>query len=390
MTQVEDLDVALKILHTADWHLGMRFQAFDDADQLRLTRARLTAVERLLDLAEHYSVDAVLCAGDLFDEPNPEEEWWRGVLATLEKRRWTNRHLFLLPGNHDPITSKSVYGDAHAFRRGLPSWAHVVDRDDYTFELNDDAVLHASPCRSQAGDRDLALSLPDREPGDTRIRVGLVHGSTFDMENYQTNFPIAKDAAERRGLDYLAIGDTHSFREVPPGAKVPTVYPSAPEQTSFGEQDAGYVAVVFFPRRRGRPIIRKERVGRWRWREETITDLEGLRSLAACDDLSQTVMRLHLDMRVSLAEFDEVQALKRQLKGTSASHGRVGVLTINDRAVVVDTSRMDDLRHRLPPVLSLVMDELEKQAQGDNSEIAQRALYHLYMLVREGGSGATH
>lgn len=390
MTRVEDLDVALKILHTADWHLGMRFQAFDDADQLRLTRARLTAVDRLLDLAEHYTVDAVLCAGDLFDEPNPDEEWWHGVLAALKKRRWTNRHVFLLPGNHDPITSKSVYGTDHPFRRGLPAWAHVVDRDDYTFALNDDAVLHAAPCRSQAGDKDLALSLPDREPGDTRIRVGLVHGSTFDMENCQTNFPIARDAAERRGLDYLAIGDTHSFREVPPGAKAPTVYPSAPEQTNFGEQDAGHVAVVFFPRRRGRPIIRKERVGQWRWRDESITDLDSLRALAASDDLSQTVLRLHLAMRVSLAEFDEVQALKRQLKGTSAAHGRVGVLSIDDREVVVDTSRLGDLKNSLPPVLASVIEELERRAQQDDPEVAQRALYQLYTLVREGGGGAAH
>lgn len=389
MTRVEDLDVALKILHTADWHLGMRFPAFDEVDQLRLTRARLTAVDRLLDLAEHYIVDAVLCAGDLFDDPNPESEWWEGVLATLKKRKWTNRPVFLLPGNHDPITSKSVYGEDHPFRRGLPAWVHVVGRDDYSYELNDDATLYAAPCRSQAGDKDLALSLPNREPGDQRIRVGLVHGSTFDMENCQTNFPIAQDAAEQRGLDYLAIGDTHSFREVPPGAKVPTVYPSAPEQTNFGEQDAGYVAVVFFPRRKGRPIIRKERVGRWKWRDESVTDLDSLRALGSTEDLSQTVMRLHLDMRVSLAEFDEVQALKRQLKGTSASHGRVGVLSIDDRAVVVDTSQLGDLKQELPPVLAKVVEELEKRAQEDNPELAQRALYHLYTLVREGGSGAT-
>lgn len=28
-----DLDVALKLLHTADWHLGMRFLSFSEAHQ---------------------------------------------------------------------------------------------------------------------------------------------------------------------------------------------------------------------------------------------------------------------------------------------------------------------------------------------------------------------
>jgi DNA repair exonuclease SbcCD nuclease subunit len=54
------------------------------------------------------------------------------------------------------------------------------------------------------------------------------------------------DTAQRRGLSYLAIGDTHAFRELPPKAN-PTVYPGAPEATKFGEFDAGFVAVVFFP-----------------------------------------------------------------------------------------------------------------------------------------------
>ena len=81
MTSTEEQDVALKILHTADWHLGMRFPAFDEPDQLKLTRSRLDVVERLLDLAEQHSVDAVLCAGDLFDNPAPESEWWNGLAS---------------------------------------------------------------------------------------------------------------------------------------------------------------------------------------------------------------------------------------------------------------------------------------------------------------------
>ena len=43
----------------------------------------------------------------------------------------------------------------------------------------------------------------------------MVHGSTFDAVDCQTNFPIAKEAGAVRGFDYLAIGDTHSFRNVP-------------------------------------------------------------------------------------------------------------------------------------------------------------------------------
>ena len=82
------------------------------------------------------------------------------------------------------------------------------------------------------------------------MRIGLVHGSTFDAVDCQTNFPLAKDAASQRGFDYLAIGDTHSFRDVPPGARPPVVYPGAPEATTFGEPGAGNVVAVFVSRSR--------------------------------------------------------------------------------------------------------------------------------------------
>jgi len=207
-----------------------------------------------------------------------------------------------------------------------------------------------------------------------------VHGQTFDINGCQTNFPIAKDAAERQGFDYLAIGDTHSFREVPPDARIPTVYPSAPEQTKFGEQDAGYVAIVFFPRRRSRPHIRRETVGKWTWREENVTDVESLARLRD-EDLNQSVVRLRLNMSLSLAEYDQVREILRELKGTTAAHGRVGVLQVDEDNLTLDIARAEELRAELPNVLASVVDRLQ-EAEKTNPELAQRALYHLYQLAR--------
>ena len=74
-----------------------------------------------------------------------------------------------------------------------------------------------------------------------RVRIGCVHGCTFDMDGYETNFPICRDAYVQRGLDYLAIGDPHSFRHVTATSSVPTVYPGALRQprTSFGMRRIG-------------------------------------------------------------------------------------------------------------------------------------------------------
>ena len=374
--------MALTLLHTADWHLGRRFPAFEREQEQKLTRARLDAVGRILDLAESRNVDAVLCAGDLFDEPSPDESWWGGVLREFARRDWT-RPVILLPGNHDPLTPNSLYDASHQFRAGLPAYVHVVDRKGWELSLGDGAVVIANPCTSRAGQTDLAASLPERDEGDDRIRIGLVHGQTFDIEGHQTNFPIARGTALERGLDYLAIGDTHAFREVEPDAAAPTVYPGAPEATNFGERDTGSVALVFFPRdRRRRAMVRPEPVGRWTWREETCTSVAVLRALLTDPHLRRTVLRLVLDMEVPMAEYDATERLLGELSGSMAASPRVGVLAVNRERFRLATDAPIEFGANLPEAVRATVERLRAKAATE-PEVAGRALHHLYRLVQE-------
>jgi DNA repair exonuclease SbcCD nuclease subunit len=383
MREPEETTVALKLLHTADWHLGRRFGRFDDEEERRLTRARLDVVGRILDMAESRGVDGVLCAGDLFDEPSPREEWWQGLRKEIDRRNWT-RPLFLLPGNHDPLAPRSIWDADHPFRRALPDYVEVVDRDDFVYEFSEGAVLYAVPCRSHAGQGDPTEGIPRRAAGDERIRIGMVHGQTFDIEGHQTNFPIAGDAASKRGLDYLALGDTHSFREIDSEAKAPTVYPGAPEATSFDEEGAGNVALIFFPLDRGRrATVERQRVATWTWREETCASLTALRELSLDEALRKSVLRLRLDLEVSLEEYDAVEELVRELGGSLSAHPRVGVLEVDRGGLRLQDASRDDFPEDLPPVLAEVVDRLS-DALALDGERSARALHHLYRLVREG------
>src|SRR5262245_4754609 len=127
----EATDVVLKILHTADWHLGRRFPSFPEEAQKRLSRARMDVISSILDVARRHNVDAVLCAGDLFDDPEPEPVFWQELAKKFRERGASHPPVFLVPGNHDPLTPESVWSHGHPFRQSLPSWVHVVDRDDF-------------------------------------------------------------------------------------------------------------------------------------------------------------------------------------------------------------------------------------------------------------------
>ncbi|MBI2206573.1 MAG: DNA repair exonuclease [Candidatus Rokubacteria bacterium] len=375
----------LKILHTADWHLGYTSRQLRPDDATKLGRARLKVIDTILGFAHQRDVHAVLCAGDLFDSAAPDEKWWRGLADAFGRRRDWSRPVILLPGNHDPLTRDSVYAPGHAFRRALPSWVHVVDRDDFELALTPEAVVYAAPCRSTAGATDLALYLPARAEGDERIRIGLVHGSTFDIPGYQTHFPISRDAPRDRGLDYLAIGDTHAFREVPEGAAAPILYPSAPEPTNFKEREAGYVAIVSFRRRGVRPTIHRERVAQWTWRDETVRTIGDLRKLAD-EDLASTVLRVHLDMTISISEQDEVEAILESLEGTVAVTPRAGACVVERKSlrieVPADVASLGDAPESVREVDARLREEA-RTSEAARAETARRALLILHRLLRE-------
>lgn len=381
--QPTDDDMAIKLLHTADWHLGMRFPSFAEHEQ-KLTHQRLATVKNILGVAERYGVDVVVVAGDVFDLPEPAETWWRPLVDALVERAWTDRKLLLLPGNHDPLTATSVWQNPQ-FLRALPSWVSVVDRDDFTMNVGDDAVIHAVPCRRAAGMLDMAAKLPKRIAGDERIRIAVLHGQTFEMEGWAANFRIDRDTATRRGFDYVALGDTHALRRFPPDAS-PMIYPGPPEPTRFGETEAGSVVLALFPRRRRAPTIFVEPVGHFRWQERVCTSIEELRALRD-EDHRHAVLRLAVRMSLPARQYEEAEQILRALEGDIAQPGSVAIPTFDRSGLVLDARDimvdLDDLPDQVRETARRLQAMIDA---GDRPEIAQRALVHLYKLAHGGAS----
>ena len=84
----------MKILHTADWHVGKTLQGHSRSQEHEAVLAELAEVAR------REKVDLVLVAGDLFDAtaPSPEAERivYRGLLALSQIAP-----VVAIPGNHD-------------------------------------------------------------------------------------------------------------------------------------------------------------------------------------------------------------------------------------------------------------------------------------------------
>ena len=378
----ENLPRPFKLLHTADWHLGMRFPVFGHRGENRLAQARYQSVDRILGAAEAHGVDAVLCAGDMFHEATPGNEVWQKLIDQLHKHQWSDRVLIMLPGMHDPLVQGSPYSPGHPFRRALPDWVHVVDREGFELDIGDRATLYATPCRAQASEQDPTELLPGRKEDDRRLRIGLVHGRAEGLTGYETNFPVSREAADRLGFDYIALGDFHEHLVLNPDSVGPMVYAGAPEITSFGEKDAGTVSVVMFVRAGRRPQIQQERVARWIWREEECRSLEYLRRLCQDPSLDKSVIAVRLDFNASLAEFVEVESLFVTKEGTKNRAGRAGVHNLDATDQNHSTS-VEDFPTDMPEVLQGVVQRLKVAEGATQGKVATRALLHLFRILRQ-------
>lgn len=369
----------MKFLHTADWQMGMKASHAGRAGE-RVREARLEAAGRVAALAREEKVDFLLLAGDTFEDNGVE-----GVLVqrTADILAGAGRPVFLLPGNHDPLEPGSVW-EHPAWRedRGL-----YVLKEREPLEL-EEAVLFPCPLREKYGTADPTGWI--RAEGRDKPRIGLAHGSLLALPMADPVFPIPAGAAERAGLDYLALGHWHSvFLHPPSGGPVRAAYSGTHEATKFGEKASGNVLVVEIEGPGAEPVIRTLPTGilSWRTLEREIRDEAGLESLAAeleaWEGPERTLVRLSLKGVLPAGAGGVLTRIREILEARFLS-GRLddsALLPSPEDPGWVDALPAGHLRE--------AAEELRVKAAlpGRDGRLARLALLELYAAARAGGEG---
>lgn len=86
----------MKILHTADWHLGKKLDRFSRLEE------QVLVLNEIVEIADEQNVDLILIAGDLFDNFNPSVEATELFYKTLKRLSLNGkRPVIAISGNHD-------------------------------------------------------------------------------------------------------------------------------------------------------------------------------------------------------------------------------------------------------------------------------------------------
>ncbi len=90
----------MRILHTADWHLGKKLVQFERTDE------HLDFLNWLIDTLDQQSIDLLIIAGDIFDTGTPSNTALELYYRFLSRVKDTCcRNVIVIGGNHDSIST---------------------------------------------------------------------------------------------------------------------------------------------------------------------------------------------------------------------------------------------------------------------------------------------
>ncbi len=227
----------MRVLHTADWHIGRTFHGHTTLDAIAQVLAGIPQAVR-----EH-QVDVVIAAGDIFDSAAPSGAAFELLQQTLLQIRDAGAEIILISGNHD---SAARLGFAGPFAK--LAGIHIVTdpgqiatpltlSDDYGAVdffcipyLEPALIRHRWPdqrLRNQADALSFAMARIKlaRRPEARTVVVAHTFVAGAERESTDSERPIATvgsvdvvPTATFEGADYVALGHIH--RPAQPAANV--------------------------------------------------------------------------------------------------------------------------------------------------------------------------
>lgn len=269
----------MKFLAFSDLHLDAPFaQGGPDLAKLRRSNLRYT-LRRIVELAGELDVDALMCAGDLYEH----DRFTPDTVKLLERvfDEVAPMPVLISPGNHDWYGPSSIYATAswspnvHIFKGGeLAPWDGLDGVRVWGF-------AHCKP--SGTGD-----PLAHFHTEGDALHVGLLHGSEISQwswaakedPNKQRHAPFSANQIETVGLSHCVVGHYHKKVE----GEWHT-YGGAPTALSFGEPGNGGAVEVTFDGSGGPPNREWHRVSSLEVHADLELDVTGCSDLGQIEDM---------------------------------------------------------------------------------------------------------
>ncbi|KRL03179.1 metallophosphoesterase family protein [Liquorilactobacillus capillatus] len=209
----------MKFIHTADLHLDSPFEGLKNIPNTffkQLYTASMTAFTEIVDEAIKQTVDFVLIAGDVYDNPHP------GVAAQLflqkefTKLQEAGVPVYICLGNHDYLNLDEgtfVYPD------NVYVFPNQVTTKSFFVESQSVSITSFSYGRQWVKNQTESFPHKDFE----KWHIGMIHGECSNEYEKVRYAPFSISELKSKNYDYWALGHIHK-REVL-SKEPPIIYP---------------------------------------------------------------------------------------------------------------------------------------------------------------------
>ncbi len=205
----------MKILHTADLHLGAPMRAILPPREQKLRREELlSSFLRLSEAARREGCAAVIIAGDLFDTEAAAMMLSPSVLDVIG--RFPQIDFYYVSGNHE--REAELLGKT-------PENLHIFG-DSFTFFEKENVVFFGKRGAKYTDFENICLQ-------ERKINILVAHGAWAEGYNRGADLPLG--FLRSKGIDYCALGHYHSYSERRIDYRGIAVYPGCPEGRGFDE-----------------------------------------------------------------------------------------------------------------------------------------------------------
>ena len=201
----------LRILHTADNHIGISFAKYPDPVRERLLEERFYALERLVTIANKRDAHFLVVAGDLFDKQTVARVQIERAVKILAMFKGEN--VLVLAGNHDYCegADNKLW---RWFRQACENTCvlPLTGRMTKDFEGDDFRVrFYACPCPSKHGEEHTIGWVADTDKEPQRIHVGIAHGNVegLGLDEGHRYFNMSEEDMRGAGVHTWLLGHIH-------------------------------------------------------------------------------------------------------------------------------------------------------------------------------------
>lgn len=250
----------MKIIHTADWHLGWKYKGRDFTDAI------LRQVEVLCDLARERGADAMIVAGDVFEQHRDVTDATKRAVELLAPLVRDGMHLLLVPGNHDDRAHFEMMDALLGFETaGSERRVHLFS-DPKTVEINGvefgavpypipewylDRPVDATAATGKRSEQNAKItsyvteqirSIYEKFDSSKRAVLithltvaGVTTPTGHRIESYEDLIVGSEVLPADQNIAYIALGHIHQRQKIP-GHPIPAWYSGSVECLNMGER----------------------------------------------------------------------------------------------------------------------------------------------------------